>query len=95
MMLKQASSSDTLYRVFGSPDWGNREVLSDEILKDLIEGLDKGVHLKPALLEADDFTEFISDRAKKLLDLIQAAVGKSVTGRDSQEVVQEFGGPLF
>jgi type I restriction enzyme M protein len=32
---------DTLYRVFGAADWGNREMLTDEILKDLIEGLSK------------------------------------------------------
>ena len=30
---------DTLYRIFGAPDWGNKEILSDEILKDLIEEL--------------------------------------------------------
>lgn len=30
---------DTLYRVFGAADWGNREMLPDDILKDLIEGL--------------------------------------------------------
>ncbi len=29
---------DTLYRVFGSADWGNREKFTDELLKDLIEG---------------------------------------------------------
>lgn len=29
----------TLYRVFGAADWGNREMLTDEILKDLVEGL--------------------------------------------------------
>jgi type I restriction enzyme M protein len=29
----------TLYRVFGAADWGNREMFTDEILKDLIEGL--------------------------------------------------------
>ena len=29
----------TLYRVFGNADWSNRELLSDETLKDLIEGL--------------------------------------------------------
>lgn len=29
----------TLYRVFGAADWGNREMLTDEIIKDLIEGL--------------------------------------------------------
>ena len=30
---------DTLYRIFGAPDWGNKEILSDEILKDLVEEL--------------------------------------------------------
>jgi hypothetical protein len=30
---------ETLYRVFGAADWGNREMLPNEILKDLIEGL--------------------------------------------------------
>jgi type I restriction enzyme M protein len=29
----------TLYRVFGTADWGNREMLTDEILKDLVEAL--------------------------------------------------------
>ena len=33
------ANPDTLYRVFGAADWGNREMLTDEILKDLIEGL--------------------------------------------------------
>lgn len=35
----ERANPDTLYRVFGAADWGNREVLTDEILKDLIEGL--------------------------------------------------------
>jgi type I restriction enzyme M protein len=29
---------DTLYRVFGSADWGNKEKFTDELLKDMIEG---------------------------------------------------------
>ena len=29
---------DTLYRVFGTADWGNKEKFADELLKDLIEG---------------------------------------------------------
>src|SRR5215475_9487368 len=33
------TNPDTLYRVFGAADWSNREILTDEILKDLIEGL--------------------------------------------------------
>jgi len=35
----ERANPETLYRVFGASDWGNRQLLSDEILKDLIEGL--------------------------------------------------------
>jgi type I restriction enzyme M protein len=35
----ERSNPDTLYRVFGAADWGNKEILSDEILKDLVEQL--------------------------------------------------------
>lgn len=34
----ERANPDTLYRVFGSADWGNKEKFSDELLKDLIEG---------------------------------------------------------
>ncbi len=29
---------DTLYRVFGTGDWGNKEKFTDELIKDMIEG---------------------------------------------------------
>lgn len=35
----ERANPDTLYRVFGAADWGNREKFTDEILKDLIEAL--------------------------------------------------------
>jgi type I restriction enzyme M protein len=34
----ERANPDTLLRVFGSADWGNKEKFSDELLKDLIEG---------------------------------------------------------
>src|SRR5687768_6707723 len=34
----ERANPDSLYRVFGTADWGNREKFSDELLKDLIEG---------------------------------------------------------
>ena len=34
----ERANPDTLYRVFGSADWGNREKFTDELLKDLIDG---------------------------------------------------------
>ena len=35
----ERANPDTLTRVFGAADWGNRAMLGDELLKDLIEGL--------------------------------------------------------
>lgn len=35
----ERANPDTLTRVFGAADWSNRETLTDELLKDLIEGL--------------------------------------------------------
>jgi hypothetical protein len=32
------ANPDTLYRVFGNGDWGNKEIFTDKLLKDLIEG---------------------------------------------------------
>jgi type I restriction enzyme M protein len=37
MLEIERANPETLYRVFGAADWSNREVLTDEILRDLIE----------------------------------------------------------
>lgn len=42
----------------------------------------------------DDFDLFIMRRAIKLLDAIAAAMGKPVSGRDSEDVISNFGGVL-
>ncbi len=34
----ERANPDSLFRVFGTADWGNREKFSDELLKDLLEG---------------------------------------------------------
>ena len=46
------------------------------------------------LLRNDSFQDFTIDRAKKLLDAIEAATGRTVSGRDSDEVQQVFGASL-
>lgn len=46
------------------------------------------------LLRNDSFQDFTIDRAKKLLDAIEAATGRTVSGRDSDEVLQMFGASL-
>lgn len=46
------------------------------------------------LLRADDFQDFIVDRAKKLLVAIEKATGRTISGKDSDEVQQAFGSAL-
>ena len=54
-----------------------------------------GTHeIEAHLLRSDNFDEFLRDRARCLLILIEAATGKSVAGRDSEETIQAFGGSL-
>lgn len=50
--------------------------------------------INPLLLRGDDFSGFLRDRATRLLTLIESAMGKGVPGRDSEETVTAFGGPL-
>jgi len=51
--------------------------------------------INPALLRANDFDGFIRDRARRLLDLVEKAIGKAVVGRDAEDVVAAFGGSLL
>lgn len=43
----------------------------------------------------DDFNKHIILRAKKLLDAIELTMGKNISGRNSEEVVQQFGEQLM
>jgi hypothetical protein len=45
-------------------------------------------------LRGDDFDAFIRLRAAALLDLIEAAMGKAVSGRDSEDTMKAFGAAL-
>ncbi|MGO5288784.1 GmrSD restriction endonuclease domain-containing protein [Pseudoscardovia suis] len=46
------------------------------------------------LLRADGFQDFIIDRAKKLLCAIETVTGRTISGKDSDEVQQAFGSAL-
>lgn len=50
--------------------------------------------IEPELCRNDEFDQFIIARAKKLLDAIATAMGKAISGRDSEEVIQRFGASL-
>ena len=47
-----------------------------------------------AALRANDFESFMQQRASTLLGLIEAATGKAVAGRDSEETIEAFGASL-
>ena len=51
--------------------------------------------IEAPLARADDFDQFIIERAKKLLDAIQNATGRIITGRDSEDVIAAFGDKLI
>lgn len=46
------------------------------------------------LLRDNDFQNFIIDRSKKLLNAIEAATGRTISGKDSDEVRNAFGASL-
>ena len=50
--------------------------------------------IEPTLIRNNDFQLFILDRSKKLLETIENAMGKTVTGKDSDEVINSFGDSL-
>ena len=47
------------------------------------------------LLSTDNFDKYFIDRAKRLLNRIELATGKRITGRDSEETIEAFGGDLL
>lgn len=64
------------------------------ISKDELDGFVETHWIDPNLLRTDRFNDFIIDRARKLLRAIETATGRTVSGKDSDEVVQAFGEAL-
>ncbi|MCM1167484.1 MAG: hypothetical protein NC299_16665 [Lachnospiraceae bacterium] len=46
-------------------------------------------------IRADDFDNHIISRAKMLLKAIEDATGKTISGKDSEDVIKEFGAALI
>ncbi len=64
--------------------------LTEDTLKDRIES-----HcINYEALVADDFDTYFVDRAKKLLNLIEKAMGKPVSDREAEITVEQFGAKL-
>ncbi|WP_290032953.1 GmrSD restriction endonuclease domain-containing protein [Ligilactobacillus cholophilus] len=65
--------------------------VSSDVLNEYLE-----THwINSELLRVDDFQDFIVDRSKKLLTAIEQATGRTIMGKDSDEVVQRFDASLL
>ena len=65
--------------------------LTENELKDRIES-----HMiNFEYLKQDDFDNYFIDRAKKLLNLIENAMGKNVSDRGSEDTIEQFGKSLI
>lgn len=71
-----------------------RIVTNENVEKSALDEHLRSQLIIPELLYADNFSWFIVERAKALLDQIENAMGKKVAGRDSEETISAFGAPL-
>ena len=61
------------------------------------EALDEymGTHwIDVECMRSDDFNNHIINRAKILLSSIEKAIGKTISGKDSEETIEAFGASL-
>ncbi|MDO5307904.1 MAG: DUF262 domain-containing protein [Planctomycetia bacterium] len=61
----------------------------------VLDGFVETHWIDPVLLRNNDFHAFIIDRAKKLLNAIEQATGRTIAVKDSDEVRKEFGDSLI
>lgn len=88
-----ASSNREIGGVAPSTYLGKLEKKGSVLPSDL-DGYVETHWINHSLLRNDEFQNFIADRAKKLLSAIEAATGRTISGKDSDEVQQEFGAAL-
>lgn len=65
-----------------------------QVSSDALDGYLKSHFLDVPCCRQDDFDNFIIHRAKALLDRIEAVTGKTISGRDSEDVIKKFGGKI-
>lgn len=88
-----ASSNREIGGVAPSTYLGKLEKKGSVLPSDL-DGYVETHWINHSLLRNDEFQNFIVDRAKKLLSAIEAVTGRTISGKDSDEVQQEFGAAL-
>lgn len=65
-----------------------------QVAESVLNGYLESHWLDVTACRTDDFNKHIIERAKKLLDAIESVMGKAISGRNSQEVVDKFGDKL-
>ena len=96
-VINKAPITSQTNRVLGgnSPsDYLTRLIRNGTISLDSLNNVLATHWIDPELLRSDNIDFFLRDRASKLLDAIEVAMGKPVQGRDSEEVVNAFNGSL-
>lgn len=68
----------------------NHDLTEDQLTRHL-----SSHQIDPGHLWTNDFPAFLHHRACRLLELIERATGKNITGREEEDVVQEFGSALY
>lgn len=66
-----------------------------QVTTDVLNGYLESHFLNVDCCRNDNFEGFILDRAKHFLDIIEVAMGKTISGRESEEVVNAFGAELI
>ena len=68
---------------------------SGKVASDVLDGYINSHWISIQYCRGDNFDKHIVYRAIKLLDAIEAAMGKPISGRDSKEVLDGFGEKLI
>ena len=66
-----------------------------QVTSTVLDGYLKSHFLNVSYCRNDDFDAHIIDRAKQLLTLIEKATGKTISGKNSEEVISAFGAELI
>ena len=64
------------------------------VLESDLDGYVETHWIDHTLLRNNEFQNFIIERAKKLLGAIEVATGRTISGKDSDEVQKAFGASL-
>ena len=90
----ERANPERLYRVFGTADWGNRAMLTDETLKDLIEGFSE-VPVGNSVVSSDVLGDAYEYRVGKFADVTRRKkAGEFYTPRSVVRMMVELLDPM-